>query len=237
MLEINIQLLSTRPVTKTLIQEAAEKNIQLDIIPFIDTEPVQDIDTQQEVAQTALQYATVVFTSMNAVESVITMLDEQLPQWKIYCMGNTTQQLISQYFGEAAISGTANNALELAENILSDNEELDEIIFFCGDQRREELPAKLEEAGVSVQEIMVYKTIPLYQKIEKSYHGILFFSPSAVESYFKQNKPTATTVFFAIGTTTEAALKKYSTNTIITARSPGKEELVRKAIDHFGSGQ
>lgn len=231
------KILSTRPVKNDLIQEAAEQNIQLDIIPLIDTEPVQDIDTQQEVEQIALQYATVVFTSMNAVESVITMLDQQVPEWNIYCMGNTTQELIRNYFGEASIHGTGNNAVELAENILSDNEELDEVFFFCGDQRRDELPAKLKEAGVNIEEIIVYKTIPLHQKIDTVYDGIVFFSPSAVESYFQRNKAADTTVFFAIGTTTESAIKKYSTNKIITAHSPGKEELVRKAIHHFVNGE
>jgi uroporphyrinogen-III synthase len=227
------KILSTRPVKDELIQEATEKNIQLDIIPLIDTEPVQDIDTQQEVEQIALQYATVVFTSMNAVESVITMLDQQVPEWDIYCMGNTTQELIRNYFGEASIHSTGNNAIELAENILSDNEELDEVFFFCGDQRRDELPVKLKEAGVNIEEIIVYKTIPLHQKIDTVYDGIVFFSPSAVESYFKLNKANDTTVFFAIGTTTASAIKKYSNNKIITAHSPGKEELVRKAIHHF----
>ncbi len=227
------KILSTRPVKETLLQEATEQNIQLDIIPLIDTEPVQDIDTQQEVEQIALQYATIVFTSMNAVESVITMLDQQVPEWNIYCMGNTTQELIRNYFGEHSISGTGNNASELAETILSDNDELDEVFFFCGDQRRDELPAKLKEAGISVEEITVYKTIPLYQKIDTTYDGIVFFSPSAVESFFTKNKVTSSTVFFAIGTTTEAAIKKYTNNSIITAHSPGKEELVRKAIQHF----
>jgi len=227
------KILSTRPVKDELIQEAAEKNIQLDIIPLIDTEPVQDIDTQQEVEQIALQYATVVFTSMNAVESLITMLDQQVPEWNIYCMGNTTQELIRNYFGEASIHSTGNNAIELAENILSDNEELDEVFFFCGDQRRDELPVKLKEAGVNVEEIIVYKTIPLHQIIDTVYDGIVFFSPSAVESYFQRNKATDATVFFAIGTTTESTIKKYSNNTIITAHSPGKEELVRKAIYYF----
>ena len=228
-----LHILSTRPVKNTLIQEAAENNIQLDIIPLIDTEPVQDIDTQQEVEQIALQYATVVFTSMNAVESVITMLDQQVPEWNIYCMGNTTQELIRNYFGEQAIKGTGNNASELAEHILADNDELDELFFFCGDQRRDELPAKLTAAGIQVEEIVVYKTIPLYQKIDTVYDGILFFSPSAVESFFHQNKATDSTVFFAIGTTTETAIKKHTNNSIITAHSPGKEELVRKAIHHF----
>lgn len=233
MQESKKKILSTRPVKETLIQEAAEQNIQLDIIPLIDTEPVQDIDTQQEVEQIALQYATVVFTSMNAVESVITMLDQQVPDWNVYCMGNTTQELIRNYFGEQAISGTGNNASELAETILSDNDELDEVFFFCGDQRRDELPTKLKEEGIHIEEIVVYKTIPLYQKIDTHYDGIVFFSPSAVESFFKQNKAATSTVFFAIGTTTEAAIKKYTNNSIITAHTPGKEELVRKAIQHF----
>jgi uroporphyrinogen-III synthase len=232
-----LHILSTRPVKNNLIQEAAENNIQLDIIPLIDTEPVQDIDTQQEVEQIALQYATVVFTSMNAVESVITMLDQQVPEWNIYCMGNTTQELIRNYFGEQAVKGTGNNALELAEHILDDNDELDEVFFFCGDQRRDELPAKLTEAGIQVEEIVVYRTIPLYQKIDTAYDGILFFSPSAVESFFHKNKATDSTVFFAIGTTTEAAIKKHTNNSIITAHSPGKEELVRKAIHYFVNGE
>ncbi|MDZ4072819.1 MAG: uroporphyrinogen-III synthase [Sediminibacterium sp.] len=237
MQESKKKILSTRPVKETLIQEAAEQNIQLDIIPLIDTEPVLDIDTQQEIAQIALQYATVVFTSMNAVESVITMLDQQVPEWNIYCMGNTTQELIRNHFGEQAIRGTGNNASELAENILTDNDELDEVFFFCGDQRRDELPAKLTEAGVQVEEIVVYKTIPLYQKIDTVYDGILFFSPSAVQSFFHTNKAATATVFFAIGSTTEAAIKKYTNNSIITAHSPGKEELVRKAIHYFANGE
>lgn len=237
MQESKKKILSTRPVKETLIQEATEQNIQLDIIPLIDTEPVQDIDTQQEVEQIALQYATVVFTSMNAVESVITMLDQQVPEWNIYCIGNTTQELIRNYFGEESISGTGNNASELAATILSDNDELDEVFFFCGDQRRDELPAKLREAGISVEEIIVYKTIPLHQKIGTTYDGIVFFSPSAVESFFNNNKTTTSTVFFAIGSTTEAAIKKYTNNSIITAHSPGKEELVRKAIHYFVNGQ
>lgn len=237
MQESKKKILSTRPVKETLIQEATEQNIQLDIIPLIDTEPVQDIDTQQEVEQIALQYATVVFTSMNAVESVITMLDQQVPEWNIYCMGNTTQELIRNYFGEESISGTGNNASELAATILSDNDELDEVFFFCGDQRRDELPAKLREEDISVEEIIVYKTIPLHQKIGTTYDGIVFFSPSAVESFFNNNKTTTSTVFFAIGSTTEAAIKKYTNNLIITAHSPRKEELVRKAIHYFVNGQ
>lgn len=228
----DISILCTRPVKQTLVGEAAEHGIRLQVVPFIDTEPVQDIDVQQEVEQIALQYATVVFTSMNAVESVITMLDEQVPEWNIYCMGNTTANIIREYFGEQTIAGTGNSAADLADAII-EAEEADEVVFFCGDQRRDELPTKLGEAGIDVNEIMVYKTIPLHKKVEATYKAILFFSPSAVDSYFKLNKPAEDAVLFAIGQTTAAAIKQYSNNKTITANAPGKDELVRKAIHYL----
>lgn len=228
----NLSILCTRPVQQILVNEAAQKGIDLQVIPVIDTEPVVDIDVQQEVEQLALQYATVVFTSMNAVESVITMLDQQVPEWNIYCMGHTTAQIIKEYFGEQSIAGTGNNAADLADAII-EADEAGEIVFFCGDQRREELPAKLARAGIDVNEIVVYRTIPLYKKIEQAYDAILFFSPSAVDSYFKINKVAGQTVLFAIGQTTAAAIKQYSNNKTITANTPGKDELVRKAIHYL----
>lgn len=228
----NLSILSTRPVQQILVDEAAQKGIGLQVIPVIDTEPVVDIDVQQEVEQIALQYATVVFTSMNAVESVITMLDQQVPEWNIYCMGHTTAQIIKEYFGEQSITGTGNNAADLADAIIEAGE-ADEVVFFCGDQRREELPAKLTQAGIDVNEVVVYRTIPLYKKIEQAYDAILFFSPSAVDSYFKLNKVTDHTVLFAIGQTTAAAIKQYSNNKTITANTPVKDELVRKAIHYL----
>lgn len=231
------RILSTGPVQQELVQEAKEHNILLDTVSFIATEPVQAVDVQQEVEQVALQYATVIFTSKHAVEAVITILDQQIPAWNIYGIGNTTQQLIANYFGEDAIAGSAHDAASLA-TLITEQEEADEVFFFCGDLRRNELPSQLEQAGITVQEIVVYRTVHVHKKIQEAYHGILFFSPSAADSFFTQNHPANNTILFAIGKTTEATIKKYSDNTIITAVSPGKKELVRMAIDHFrGSEQ
>lgn len=230
----NGSILCTRPVKQLLVDEAAAKGMLVDVVSFIDTEPIQDIDVQQEIEQIALQYATVVFTSMNAVESVIAMLDQQIPEWTIYCLGNTTAQIIREYFGEDAIAGTGNSAADLANTIMETNE-TDAVVFFCGNQRRDELPGKLAEAGIDVNEIVVYKTIPLPKKINKDYKAILFFSPSAVDSYFQLNKPADHTILFAIGLTTTAAIKKYSNNKTITANTPGKDELVRKAIHYLSA--
>jgi uroporphyrinogen-III synthase len=224
MQENNIHILSTRPLNKSLVSEAKASGITIDESSFIDTEPIQDITTQQEIEQAYLQSTTVVFTSMNAVDAVVAWQDGQQPDWVIYCMGNTTKQKLKENFGDHSVVGTANNAEE---------SDADEVIFFCGEQRRDELPAILRSKGIEVQEIIVYETIHTPHKISKNYQAILFYSPSAVSSFFSNNKVPAQTILFAIGNTTAKTIQQYCNNTIIIGKSPGKEELVRQAMEYF----
>lgn len=227
-----INILSTRPLNKSLVQEAKAVGILIDELSFIDTEPIQDIATQQEIEQAYLQSSTVVFTSMNAVDAVLAWQDGQQPDWVIYCMGNTTKLLLKENFGEHSVAGTASSAAELAE-LIAEESDIDEVIFFCGEQRRDELPAILRNKGIEVHEIIVYETIHTPHKVSKDYQGILFYSPSAVSSFFSNNKVPAQTILFAIGNTTAKTIQQYCNNTIIIGKEPGKEELVRQAMEYF----
>ena len=226
-----IEILCTRPVDESIKDLCAANNISVEVISFIDTTPIETVEVQQEIENALLLSTAVVFTSMNAVEAVAEFLFDAQPAWRIYCMGNTTQQLVKKYFGEDRIAGTAIDAAALADAIIAADEE--EVIFFCGDIRRDELPQALESSNINVQEIVVYETIAVPHKIEKEYHGILFFSPSAVESFFSANKAAAQTVFFSIGNTTAAAIKKFSGNKIIIGDEPGKNALLEKALEYF----
>jgi len=227
-----ISILCTRPLHATLVDEARHSAIDIDELSFIETAPLQSIPVQQEIEQALLQTTTVVFTSMNAVEAIAYYQAGTQPDWDIYCIGTTTNKLAAHYFGQEKINGTANDAVSLA-TLIAEDRFIDEVIFFCGDQRRDELPAILREHNIEVNEIEVYQTIPVAHKIDKVYHGILFFSPSAVASFFKNNKLPASTILFAIGNTTANEIKKYSTNKIITSNEPGKEHLVRKMMKYF----
>lgn len=228
----NIRILSTRPLDKILAQEAKAAGIIIDELSFIETAPIQTIEVQQEIKQALLLSATVIFTSMNAVEAVAAWQNEELPDWNIYCIGTTTNKLVQEYFGEESIAGIANSATELAELIAAD-EFIDEVIFFCGDQRRDELPEILQQHNIAINEIVVYETLAVPHKINIDYHGILFFSPSAAESFFSINKIAAQTILFAIGNTTAAAIKKFSNNKIIISDKPGKENLAQKMMEYF----
>src|SRR5258706_9822828 len=61
----------------------------------------------------------------------------------------------------------------------------------------------------------------LSTRAEKVYDGILFFSPSGVESFFNTNEVNEQTILFAIGNTTATEIKKYTNRS--EERRVGKE--------------
>lgn len=230
-MQAKTHILSTRPLDEAIVADAAAVDIVIDTLSFIETTPILTEEVAQQVQLHAQHDATVVFTSMNAVEAVINLLNDERPFWDIYCIGDTTGNLVSEYFGSSAVAGTANNALALAAVMLLDG--IKEAVFFCGDQRRDELPETLRTNNVTLHEVVAYQTINTPQVIEKNYDGILFFSPSAVESFFTANNIAGNTILFAIGNTTGDTIKKFSNNRVITAVIPGKEALAKQAIEHF----
>lgn len=222
-------ILSTRPLHSDIVNEANANNIFIDEVAFIKTLSIADEPLKSEIGKLANKEMTAVFTSMTSVE-IIAEISKKV-QWNIYCIGNTTKQLIEKSFPGAQIISFAKNASQLADIIIANNEK--EVVFFCGDIRREELPDKLQKAGIDVNEMVVYKTIETPVLLDKVYDGIMFFSPSAVRSFFGVNKVSGGPVFFAIGNTTATEIKKYSKNDIIITDEPGKEELVKQVINYY----
>jgi uroporphyrinogen-III synthase len=228
-------ILSTRPLGDALPPLPGQTTgIRIDEIPFIATRPADTQAVRGEVLQQLQLSLTVVFTSMNAVDAVAEIKGDVRPEWTIYCMGHATRQLVEKHFGADRIAGTASDAADLARLMIKKGN-IGEVSFFCGDQRRDELPDILKRGGIEVHEIVVYHTVETPARLEMPYHGILFFSPSAVRSFFRINTVPEHTILFAIGNTTAAEIRKYSVNTIMTATEPGKDNLVRQAVAYFSS--
>lgn len=152
-----------------------------------------------------------------------------MPNWKIFCIGNTTYDLAKKYFGDNQIRQTASTAGALAGKIIPEINEED-VIFFCGNLRRNDLPDALRQKGIIVREITVYQTSLNPVPLEREYDAVLFFSPSAAESFFRINRLPAKTVLFVLGNTTAVAIRKFSTNKIITGDGPDKNKLISKAV-------
>ncbi|MEO6456560.1 MAG: uroporphyrinogen-III synthase [Ginsengibacter sp.] len=224
------QILSTGPLSSRLINEAKSHNIIIDEVSFIETKLTDDQKIGDAIKTYIQQNITAIFTSMNAVEAVAAHLI-QAPQWKIYCIGNSTKKLAGNHFGKKSIAGSATNAAELADIIIKDK--VTHAVFFCGDQRRDELPEKLKQHGVTIDEVIVYNTIETPASVSKKYDGILFFSPSAVQSFFSINKVDEETQLFAIGSTTAKAIQQYNKNNVVISGSPGKENMVRQMLEYY----
>ncbi len=97
------------------------------------------------------------------------------------------------------------------------------------------MPGKLKSKNINIEEVIVYNTTATAQKISKEYEGILFYSPSAVESFFSVNTINEQAILFAIGGTTAGVLKALVKNKIIIPEQPGKEALVKKMLDYFST--
>lgn len=224
-------ILSTRPLPEALVKEAAAQNIIIDEISFIQTRPAITDTLALQISQLFQKPITAVFTSANAVTAVAAVFQKP-NDWKIYTINNTTARLITELF-KTLITGMAANAAVLADLIIKDG--IKKVYFFCNNIRHDVLPEKLRNANIAIEEIVVYQTIETPVEITKFYDGILFYSPSAVHSFFSLNKVPPATQLFAIGFTTAESILRYTTNPVLIADKTGKEDLVHQMIQHFNT--
>ncbi len=234
MKKTKLKVLSTKVLNQETLDKASVNDITIDELPFITTEPINTDELKNILRGFLQQNITAVFTSKNSVKAFDQIVNAEVP-WKIFCIGNSTKNFVSKIFGEEKVSGIADSAAELSDVILQD-EAIKKVIFFCGRQRMEELPEKLKANELEVEEIIVYETWETPQKITKKiYDGILFFSPSAVKSFFSLNKINDQTKIFAIGKTTADAILQHINKEIIIAETSGEEDIIDQVIAHFST--
>lgn len=229
-------ILSTRELPPSLIQAARTRGIALEIVPFIRVFPRMSEDTRTLIERLAAVSGTaVVFTSSQAVGIVADRLAGRLPgpAWRIYTLeGKTGEDAVRRFPGSRVVRGGA-SAAALAARIAASRDRPREAFFFTGDRHAAALPETLAGAGITLHTGIVYETQLTPARIPGAFDGILFFSPSAVESYFSANAARPEAVFFAVGDTTAAALREKTPNPVVTGEKPGAEELVRTAADYF----
>lgn len=171
----------------------------------------------------------VVFTSQNGVEAVLdNFMGSELQFKNIYCVGRRTKRLIERKIGK--VTHVENSAHQLG-NYLSEHLKNGEITFFCGDKRRDELPQILEKNGIGLNEVIAYQTLLSPNRMSKAYDGLLFFSPSGIESYLSENQPK-NEIAFCIGSTTAEVAQNHFKQ-VIEAKMPSVESVLKSVNTHF----
>ncbi len=223
-------ILSTKILSENLIHNGNEK-VYVKCIAFIETIPYNNQQIQEKIPERDNQIHQAIFTSANALHAV-----KDLPFLKsiqhIYTIsGNGTEKSIKEFAQGNVTIHTASNASTLADLII-DQKSNTPCYFFCGNIRLDVLPKKLINAGIRFFEIPVYHTKLTPQIITKQYDAILFFSPSAVESFFSVNNLSPHTVVYAIGDTTAESIKKFCDNQLRISSSANAKVLLNETI-HF----
>lgn len=218
-----IRILSTKKLHQNQKQFLLNANFSVIEADFIETK-TKEFNINNDSSS-------LLFTSQNAVKSFLEnekSLD--LKEKKIFCVGLKTKALLEKKGYQVVAS--KEYASELAEIIVNDFQQ-ETITFFSGNLRRETLPEAFKKANISFEEIEVYETILTPQKINSEVNGILFFSPSAIESYLKENK-IKDEKCFCIGTTTAETLKEITKN-IIIANQQTVENVIIQAINFYSN--
>jgi uroporphyrinogen-III synthase len=155
-------------------------------------------------------------------------LKSELQQKKVFCVGVKSKTILTDAgFEVVAYADYAEDLAEIISLIYANAN----YTFFSGNLRKETLPLALEEAGIEFNEIEVYETKLNPHKITKAVDAILFFSPSGVASYLKDNT-IKKELCFCIGETTAEALE-IATKNIIVAPQPSIEELLADVIEEY----
>ena len=216
-----IQILSTKKLLENQKQVLVNANFNVIEADFIRTE--------SQVFELNKINDNLIFTSQNAVQSfLLDPKSEELKTKNVFCVGLKTKILLSESgFNVIAYTGYAADLAEIITLIYAN----ESYTFFSGNLRRETLPEALKEAKVKFNEIQVYETTLTPQKIKAPVDAILFFSPSGIESYLKENSIKKETCF-CIGTTTASALEGITKN-IIIADQPTIEDVIEDVIAEY----
>jgi len=170
----------------------------------------------------------VIITSKNAVEALLTNFSAPELQFKnIYCVGRRTKRMVENRIGK--VTHTEANAKKLAHYLAAHLEDK-EVTYFCSDLRLDDLPNILAENNILVNEIEAYQTKFDADKVEGNLDGILFYSPSTVESFLRQNK--ANGIAFCIGETTAKTAKQHFEDVRI-AKVPTVESVIELVNEHY----
>ena len=216
-----IQILSTKTLSKVQKQELVNANFNVLEVDFI--------TTQNQSFELKDIFDNLILTSQNAAQSILLHSNcEELKTKNVFCVGLKTKALLEENgFNVGVYVDYASDLAEIITLIYSS----ESYTFFSGNLRKETLPKALKEAKIKFNEIQVYETTLTPQKIKTIVDGVLFFSPSAVESYLKENK-IISEICFCIGNTTAEALEK-TTKNIVIADQPSVEDVIEDVIEEF----
>ena len=214
------RILSTKKLSKALKKKFSDAKIELVEKNFIQTKSVS-FETPQ-----LNDY--LVFTSKKAVKSVLKSDVKNVHTISCLCVGSKTRNFLEKK-GFTVIE-SADYAEDLIQ-IIDSKYKSNSFTFFCGNIRKNTIPNYFQQNKIAYNETIVYETKLKPHQIKEPFDGVLFFSPSGVNSFLEKNS-LKNRICFCIGTTTAKALENRTKN-IVIASQPTVEHVINEVIKYY----
>lgn len=222
------KLLSTKLLTQSQTDLAKTLGLNIDYIQINEfTYNISDenIKKLKEITTTV----DLVFTSVNGVIAYSNLIQNhnlRISFENCFAVGKRTSEKLNE-LGLKSETPNRSNIISLTDLIIKKSKNT--LVYFKGNLASAYLKDKVVEHNIQLIEIEAYQTLEAnYEIPQTKYKGILFFSPSAVDSFFsKYNRINKDILLFAIGETTANSLKKYANNNIYTSEIQKTEEFLK----------
>lgn len=212
--------------TKILAPEFKERLIQQDFsvieYPFIKIRPLPfPKNTFQKH---------IILTSQNATQLLLEQASFrlQLSQYEFFCVGEKSAKMLKVQ--KATVVEIAPSASALAETICQSYSDYT-FSYCCGRKRLSIIETQLEQVKISLHIHELYDTVLTPKQIKTAPDGVLFYSPSAVESYLLKNKMEQAQCF-CIGPTTAEKVREHTQNYSV-AKAPHNNFIFLDLMQHY----
>lgn len=208
-----MNILFTKNIDSELLSKELGGDISFDCVEVIQIENLN-------VEAFDLKDHSLIFTSLNGVKSFFENQFKPNEDFttknynKIYCVGEKTKkELRKNGFGTFKVLKNA----ETLSKFIIEHCQHEKFIHFCGNLAIDVLDKSLPLQNISYRKVTVYTTKEINPVIPEKYHAIVFFSPSGVRSFAKNNS-LDNMLLFSIGETTSKELRKHTKSDIFTSK-------------------
>lgn len=221
------------------VELAKKYKLKIDYRPFIHVEGLEALEFRQQRID-ILEHTAVIFTSRNAVDHYFRLAKEMrvtVPEtMKYFCMSEAIAYYLQKYiqFRKRKIFFGHRTFQELMEPIKKHKTE--KFLLPCSDILKQSIPETLEKEKIEFTKAVMYRTVcsDLSDLAEVFYDMLVFFSPSDIESLFK-NFPDFkqnNTRIAAFGLTTAKAVEDAKLRVDVMAPTP-KAPSMSMAIEEY----
>lgn len=237
-----IRILSTRHLSSDVLLKAQLLHWDIEVCNFVNTNGILSREAMHAfvaMMENSADPIMLIFTSTNGVKWLkkgLENINYHLPHgMTALVVGNKTATRVAEQLKAIPylIAPNGTNLLKLIQEHIPTQTRL---IYVCSTARLDTLPDSLKEAGYILKEVPVYETVEVPLQIHGHYDFIMFFSPSAVDAFFRINTWNKGTLGVCIGNTTADALKRKGVNIILVADMPDEMEMLATMEQFINNG-